>query len=79
MLVSDVSRDLLPRFFLQVKGLLALDPGNEQYRQLASDLADATRLTEQLIKAQSGGGSGSSKKEEAPPTGTDRRTRHVIF
>lgn len=50
----------------QVQGLLALDPANEQYKQLASDLADATRLTEQLIKAQSGGGGGGGKGEAAP-------------
>ena len=58
----------------QVNSLLALDPGNEQYKSLASDLAAATRLTEQLIKAQSGeagagAGAGEAAEASAVPTG----------
>ncbi len=56
----------------QVKSLLALDPGNEQYKQLEADLANATRLTQQLIKAQTGGGGGGATgaaEASSVPTG----------
>ena len=56
----------------QVNSLLALDPGNEQYKSLASDLAAATRLTEQLIKAQTGGGAGAEEAAEASTVPTGR-------
>lgn len=63
-----------------MNSLLALDPGNEQYKSLSRDLADATRLTEQLIKAQSGGagGAGAAAGEaeaSAVPTGACQCSR----
>lgn len=69
-----------PSFTHQVNSLLALDPGNEQYKSLSRDLADATRLTEQLIKAQSGGagGAGAAAGEaeaSAGPTGACQCSR----
>lgn len=61
-----------PYYTQQVNSLLALDPGNEQYKSLAMDLAAATRLTEQLIKAQTGGGAGAGEAAEASAVPTGR-------